>query len=115
MRGFSMQSEDSIRLRHMADAARSALRFIQGRQRADLDSDEMLCFALVRAIEIVGEAAARVSVDARNETPDVPWAAVIGMRNRLVHAYFDINRDILWVTAHDALPDLLQRISQHID
>lgn len=110
-----MRSEDIVRLRYMADTARSALRFIEARTRADLDADEMLCFALVRAIEIVGEAAARVSDETRKEVSDIPWAAVIGMRNRLIHAYFDINRDILWVTAHDALPDLLQRISAHLD
>lgn len=99
----------------MADAAGSALRFIKDRSRADLDTDEMLCFALVRAIEIVGEAAARLSDETRSEISDIPWAAVIGMRNRLIHAYFDINRDILWVTAHDALPDLFRRGSAHLD
>ncbi|MFN0301044.1 MAG: DUF86 domain-containing protein [Burkholderiales bacterium] len=91
----------------MIDATEAALRFANGRSRGDLDTDEMLLFALVRAIEILGEAASKVSAEARVLTPDVPWSAVVGMRNRLVHAYFDINRDTLWSTVSQALPPLL--------
>ena len=65
----------------------------------------MLLFALVRAIEIVGEAASKVSAPAR-ECISIPWASVIGMRNRLAHAYFDIDRDILWATVTQSLPEL---------
>lgn len=105
-----MRAEDSVRLRHMIDAAESALRFIQGRNRTDLDRDEMLLFALVRAVEIIGEAASRVSDDGRANAPRLPWGAVVGMRNRLVHAYFDIDRDILWTTVTQALPPLLAQM-----
>ena len=83
------------------------MRFVSGRQRADLDSDEMLLFAVVRAIEIVGEAASRVSIDARDQSPDIPWPAIVGMRNRVVHAYFSIDRDIVWITVSRELPQLL--------
>jgi uncharacterized protein with HEPN domain len=94
----------------MVDAMESALRFVKGRERADLDTDEMLLFALARAVEIVGEAASRLSAEARAEIPGVPWSAVTGMRNRLVHAYFDIDRDILWTTVTKALPELLAQL-----
>jgi uncharacterized protein with HEPN domain len=94
----------------MIDAAESALRFVQGRARVELESDEMLRFALVRAVEIVGEAASKVSDEARTELPQVPWPMVTGMRNRLVHAYFDINLDILWVTVVQELPSLLVQL-----
>lgn len=90
----------------MADALRAAARFAAGRKRVDLDTDEMLLFALVRAVEIVGEAAARVTDATRSGIP-LPWAAVVGMRNRLIHAYFDIDRDILWATVEQSLPALL--------
>lgn len=90
----------------MIEAIDAAGRFIQGRGRADLDNDQMLLFALVRAVEIVGEAASRVSPEGRAELPDLPWAEAVGMRNRLVHAYFDINRNILWATITGALPAL---------
>ena len=89
----------------MRDAVELAARFIDGRSRRDLDDDPMLLFALVRAIEIIGEAAARVSEEARAGIL-IPWAAVVGMRNRLIHAYFDVDRDILWATAVQSLPAL---------
>jgi uncharacterized protein with HEPN domain len=94
----------------MVDAIEAALRFANGRERADLDSDEMLLFALVRAAEIVGEAASRLSAEGRARIPEVPWSAVTGMRNRLVHAYFDVDRDILWATVTQALPTLLKQL-----
>lgn len=106
-----MRAEDLTRVRHMIEAAESAMRFVKGRSRPDLDGDEMLRFALTRAIEILGEAASRVSPDGRAAIPEVPWADVVGMRNRLVHAYFDVNLDILWRTVDEAIPDLLARLN----
>lgn len=94
----------------MVDAAEAALRFVAGRQRRDLDADRMLLFALVRAVEIVGEAASKVSPDTRAATPSIPWPAMIAMRHRLVHACFDINADILWQTVTEELPDRLGRL-----
>jgi uncharacterized protein with HEPN domain len=70
----------------------------------------MLLFALLRAIEIVGEAASRISAETRQAATDVPWPAVIGMRNRIVHAYFDINYDTAWKTVTEELPDLVPRL-----
>jgi|SRR5262249_12123840 len=84
--------------------------FVRGRNRSDLDSDDMLLFALVRAIEVAGEAASKVTEATRAELPDLPWTAMTGMRNRLVHAYFDINRDILWTTVTEAAPALAHRL-----
>ena len=94
----------------MIEAAELALSFVTGRERADLDSDAMLRLALTRAVEVVGEAAGQVSEAGRAELPAVPWAQIVGMRNRLVHAYFDINRDILWDTVQLALPKLLGQL-----
>ncbi|WP_395824335.1 DUF86 domain-containing protein [Elstera sp.] len=105
-----MTADDVIRIRHMVDALHSAISFTRGRQREHLDTDTMLAFALVRAIEIVGEAATKVSIDTREQHPEVPCAAIVGMRHRLIHAYFDINHDILWTTATDAAPGLLPRL-----
>ena len=99
----------------MRDATVSALRFVEGRTRQDLDRDEMLLFALARAIEVLGEAASKVSPEGRAELPDIRWTAVVGMRNRLVHAYFDVDRDILWATVCNDLGGLKQRLSRAID
>ena len=89
----------------MLDAVDAAAGFIAGRSRGDLDQDQMLLFALVRAIEIVGEAASKVSEETRPSVA-IPWMAVVGMRNRLIHGYFDIDRDVLWATAVQSLPQL---------
>ncbi len=88
-----MQPEVGVRVGHMNKAAEDAMRLIADRTRADLDSDRMLLFALVRAVEIIGEAASKVSEETRSAHAEIPWK-VIGMRNRLVHAYFDIDADI---------------------
>jgi uncharacterized protein with HEPN domain len=105
-----MSPRDRVRLKHMIDAGEDALRFVSGRARADLDRDVMLRFALVHAVQIIGEAASRISAEGRAELPCVPWPTIIGMRNRLVHAYFDINLDILWSTVQDVVPSLLERL-----
>src|SRR3954454_9915632 len=102
-----MKPDDTIRLRHMIEAAETARQFIDGRQRSDLDNDVMLRFAVVRAVEIIGEAASKVSAETRSATPSVPWIAIAGMRNRLIHAYFDVDNDILWKTVTEEIPDLI--------
>jgi len=105
-----MPPEDRIRIKHMIDAADSVSRFILDRIRDDIETDEMLRFALVRAIEIFGEAASKVSAGTRNTHPHIPWRPIVGMRNRLVHAYFDIDADILWVAATRELPALFPQL-----
>lgn len=102
-----MRRDDAIRIRHMIEAAEAVQRFAANRQRGDLDSDDMLRFALVRAVEIIGEAAARTSIESRSALPSIPWNAMVAMRNRLIHAYFDIDHDILWKTVADEIPSLL--------
>ena len=105
-----MRDEDRVRLQHMIEAAESAIEFVSGRERADLDTDRMLLFAVIRAIEIIGEAASRISEEIRAAHGEIPWKAIIGMRNRLMHAYFEINTETVWKTVTveipAALPDL---------
>lgn len=102
-----MQPEDEVRIRHLTDAAKTAGQFVQGRERADLDEDEMLRLALTKLVEIVGEAAKQVTPSGRAEVPAVPWSAAARMRDRLVHHYFDIDLDVLWQTVTEDLPSLL--------
>ena len=86
-----MSESDVVRLRHMLDAARDAVQFGAGRNSGDLGRDRVLALALVRCIEIIGEAASKVSPEIRAKFPEVPWADIIGMRNRLIHAYFEVD------------------------
>jgi uncharacterized protein with HEPN domain len=105
-----MKNNDLIRLRHMLDSAREAQSYIVGKKRLDLDRDRMLVHALVRCIEIVGEAAAKVSPQCQFEMSSIPWPNIVAMRNRLIHAYFDINLDQVWDTVVDDLPPLIAEL-----
>ena len=86
------------------------MRFVSGRKRSDLQTDQMLLFAVVRAIEVLGEAANRVSEDVRLANTDIPWKAIVGMRNRLIHAYFDIDTDMVWETVRVEIPAVLPHL-----
>ena len=105
-----MNERDRTRLRDMLDAARKAIQFTQGRARADLDRDDLLSFGLVRAVEIVGEAASRVSPETRAQYPHIPWKAIIGTRNKVIHDYISVDHDILWDTVSVDLPELIAQL-----
>jgi uncharacterized protein with HEPN domain len=109
-----MQANDLVRLRHILDAAREAQGFTHNRRREDLDHDRQLVWALVKAVEIMGEAACQLSAEAKAEYPNMPWQKIIGMRHRLVHAYFDINLDILWQTIIEGLPPIIAKLERLI-
>ena len=94
----------------MLNAAREAVSFTRGRARADLDDDRQLVLALVKDVEIVGEAANAVDEATRAELPHIPWQEIVAMRNRLVHAYFEINLDIVWQTVRQDLPMLIAQL-----
>lgn len=70
----------------------------------------MLLFAVVRAIEVLGEAANKVSADVRLADATIPWKAIVGMRNRLIHAYFDIDTDMVWETVQVEIPAVLAHL-----
>ncbi len=110
-----MHAEDRIRLLHMVEASQAAMRFTSGRQREDLQTDQMLLFAVLRAIEVIGEAASKVSEDIRLANPNIPWKAIVGMRNRLVHAYFDVDPDMVWETLQMEIPSVLTRLKGLLD
>jgi uncharacterized protein with HEPN domain len=96
----------------MLDAAQKAITFVKYRTFNDLENDEILVLALIKVIEIIGEAASRVSPEYQANHPQIPWSAIIGMRNRLVHAYFDINLRILWQTTQEDLPLLIDELEK---
>jgi len=96
----------------MLDAAREALSFTTGRSRSDLDTNRMLVLSLVKDIEIVGEAASKVSMEARTENTNIPWLDIIDMRNHLIHAYFDVDLDIVWDTVTQDFPALLVELEK---
>lgn len=90
----------------MLEAARRGLRHAAGRTRGDLETDEVFADALVRVIEVVGEGARHVSPEMRAAAPGIPWAQVVGMRDRLAHGYFDVSLDRVWNTVTNEFPPL---------
>ena len=110
-----MSESDRIRLLHMLDAAKEALAFASGRERTHLESNRMLALALIKEVEITGEAATRVSQELADANPQIPWAKAAGMRNRLIHAYFDIDFDILWETVVTAVPALATELERLLE
>jgi uncharacterized protein with HEPN domain len=101
-----MRDDDRVRILHMIDAAEAVAEFVAERRTDDLDRDRMLLFALVHAIEIFGEAASELSPEPRAAAPEIPWSAIISMRNRLIHGYFDVDTTIVWKTATVEVPAL---------
>ena len=102
-----MPNADVIRLRHMREAAASALEMATGRTRTELDENMMLRMALTRCLEILGEAAAKVTPATRAQLPSIPFGQIVSMRNRLIHAYFDVDLDIVWTTVSEDLPTII--------
>lgn len=100
------------RIGHMIDAAREALGYAAGANRASLDVNPLLVRALVKCVEVVGEAASKVTPQTRAELPDVPWVDIVTMRNRLIHTYFDIDLDIVWNTIELDLPVLIATLER---
>jgi len=90
------KSEDDVRLSHMLDAARKATEFVRNRNRVDLDRDEQLTLALIRLLEIIGEAAKSVTSAFKQRHPSIAWKEIAGTRDRLIHGYFDVDLDIVW-------------------
>lgn len=110
-----MRKDDRVRLQHMLDAAREAVEFARLAHRQNLDHDRKLTLALVKDIEIIGEAAYQISEVTRQQLPQIPWDDIVGMRHRMVHAYFDINLDILWNTVKEDLPPLIAILQQALE
>ena len=107
-----MPEPDRVRMQHMLDAAGEAAGFIRGKSRADLDGDRLLALGLVKCVEILGEAASRVSAEARDRHSQIPWRDIVGMRNRLIHAYFDVDLDQVWNTVTGDLPPLAAELEE---
>jgi len=94
----------------MFDAATEALSFVKGKERKDLDGTRILALSLVKCVEIIGEAASKITEQYRKSHPEVPWALIVATRNRLIHGYFDIDLDQVWDTVTRNLPELVSSL-----
>jgi uncharacterized protein with HEPN domain len=108
------QHDDRVRLQHMLDYAREAVGMLKDKKRADLHKERMLELSLVRLIEVIGEAAARVTSEGREKYGSIPWSQIVGMRNRLIHGYDQVDLDVLWDTIEYDLPPLILELENII-
>ena len=91
----------------MLDAAREAISFVAGRSRVDLDADSQPRFAVIHAIELVGEASRHVSEESRDRHPEVPWRQIGAARNRIAHGYWEVDLDVVWQIVMTDMPALV--------
>lgn len=107
-----MENKDLVRLKHMLDSVEAVLSFSKGKRRASLDANRLFLSAVLRELEIIGEAAGRVSEKTKKRFSDLPWKELIGMRNRLIHAYFEVDHDIVWITIREYLPSFQKQLRE---
>ncbi len=106
------QHDDKVSLRQMLDHSREAIALVKGQTRTNLDDNRVQSLALTRLIEIIGEAANRVSAEVTLKYTELPWREIISLRNRLVHGYDAVDYDILWRILADDLPQLVTTLEK---
>lgn len=99
-----MLKNDEIRLQHMLDAARETVSLSVDKTLDDLKHDRVLSLALLKLIEIIGEASVRVSDEFKAKHENVPWRAMTAMRNHLIHVYFNVDLNIVWGAVKEEMP-----------
>jgi uncharacterized protein with HEPN domain len=105
--------DDALRLEHIRRHAGEAIAMTEGLDRAALDEDRKLELALVRLLEIIGEAATKLTDECRASIPEIDWRAIRGMRNRIVHNYDNVDLDVVWAIIRFDLPGLIDAVDQH--
>ena len=107
-----MSNRDYIRFQHMLDASLAAVSHLSEKSRDELDHNRLLLNGVVRELEILGEAASQISPDIREKFSSLPWKEMVGLRNRLIHAYFDVNNQTVWLVVKESLPPLISQLEQ---
>jgi len=107
--------DPTVTLLQMRDYAREAMQFASGRAREDLDSDRILELALVRLVEMIGEAATRLAPEYQASHQEIPWAQIVAARNRLIHGYDQVDLNRVWLIIQDSLPELVAAIDRILE
>jgi uncharacterized protein with HEPN domain len=103
-------SRDSVYLLDILKAAKLALNYLKGKTKEEFSQDIQCQDAVIRRLEIIGEAAGRISTATTDKFPDLPWKKMVGMRNIMIHEYEDIDLAIVWDTVQNDLPPLIALI-----
>ena len=106
------QRDNRIYLQHMIDNSYKAINFVKDINREDFNNDEKLRLALTHLLQIIGEAARRISIEFREKHPEIPWKEIVGMRSKVVHDYLNVDEDIVWATIKYDLPSLIPKLEK---
>ena len=107
-----MERDDLVYTGHMLDMACKAMVLVRGKTREDFDRDEVVGLALAHLLQVIGEAARRVSDDFKLRHAEIPWRAIVGMRHRIVHDYMAVDLDIVWDVVTADLAPLIAELSK---
>lgn len=107
-----MKNENSLRLKHILDAIKSIENYLHDVTEIEFNQEPMRYDAVVRQLEIIGEAATYLSAELREEHPNIPWQKIVGTRNRLIHGYTKISLKIVWEIAKNDLPMMKTQIEE---
>ena len=108
------RSRDKNRLEHMLQAIERICRYTKGKNFEDFIADDMMYYAVVKNIEILGEASNMLTEKFRQAHPKTPWKQVNGMRNYIVHEYFQVDNNVVWDVITNDLPILEQQIKEYL-
>jgi uncharacterized protein with HEPN domain len=103
--------KDRIYLQHIHNAICDAEKFVEGLTFEQFFENREKQYAVLKALEIIGEAAKNLSPELRRKYPHVPWKKAAGMRDKLIHQYFGVKLDLVWETVSEKLPELKSQIS----
>ena len=106
-----MKRDDSVYLRHILDAIAKIETYLQGVDEQTFLAQSLLQDGAIRQIEIIGEAVKQLSQQLRDQHPHIPWQDIAGMRDKLIHQYFGVDLDKVWVTVIQDIPVLKQEVA----
>lgn len=109
-----MKKDDSIFLKHMLDAINLIEEYLRDKDYDEFKNNRMLQDAVIREIEIIGEATKNLSMAFRNKHPNIPWRQIAGMRDKLIHGYFGVDVDAVWDTVMKDIPSLKEKLQKII-